>query len=956
MAESMATLDDQRQDMSDLSLFHGPNAGYVLELYERYQQDPQSVDPETRAIFAHWARDADPPALPAAQPEASAGPGAEQPSPLDVTHTVSAARLIRYIRELGHMDARIDPLGGEPPGDPGLRLEVHDVTERDLARLPASIVRGPLAVESNNALEGVQKLREVYSGSIGYETDHIQIFEERAWIREAIEGRSFFYGFDAARKRELLERLTEVEIFERFLHTTFVGQKRFSLEGCDLVVPMLDSIIRNAAASGTREVVIGMAHRGRLNVLAHILGKPYAAILAEFHAANRDKGASPASKGSIGWTGDVKYHLGARRAYKDSGVEQMPITLAPNPSHLEFVNPVVEGRARAAQETRDQPGLPTRDKQASLAIVIHGDAAFPGQGIVAETLNLSQLAGYSVGGTIHIITNNQIGFTTEPKESRSTLYASDLAKGFEMPIVHVNADDVLACIAVARMAHAYREKFGKDFLIDLVGYRRWGHNEGDEPSFTQPLMYERIAQHPTARALWAQKLEAEGVIDDAGAEQLVASLQARLQQARQHAEGQPPGTQGDGVGPRGSTDLAPSAVPAERLIELNEALLARPAGFTPHPRLERQLQRRRDALGEGGAIDWGHAESLAFAAILADGIPIRLTGQDSERGTFSHRHSVLHDVNDDTRYVPLQALPQARASFAVYNSSLSENAVLGFEYGYSMHAQNVLVLWEAQFGDFANGAQVIIDQFIVSGRAKWQQTPSLVLLLPHGYEGQGPEHSSARLERFLQIAAADNIRVANCTTAGQYFHLLRRQAALLEHEPRPLVIMTPKSLLRHPRAAVALADLAEGHFQPVILDLPAAGQAEQVTRLILCSGKVYVDLVGQADAAELEGIAIGRVEELYPFPAADLGRIIGGLPDLHEIVWLQEEPQNMGAWSYIAPRLREIVDRAIPIVYAGRPESASPAEGSLARHTIEQKRIIAEAMQGSVETSVISNQ
>src|SRR5262245_16346333 len=498
----------------DLTLFHGPNAGYVLELYDRYQQDPQSVDAATRAFFEQWT----PPAVEKGATRPPRTPawerGGEGASPLDVMHTVGAARLIRYIRELGHLAARIDPLGSEPPGDPGLRPDVHGVSDDDLRALPAEIVRGPLVEGSANALEAVEKLRQIYSGSIGYETDHIQIFEERAWLRDAIEGRRFF-NFGPKRQRELLERLTEAETFERYLHTTFVGQKRFSLEGCDMLVPMLDSIIRNAAAAGTHEVVIGMAHRGRLNVLAHILGKPYAAILSEFHAANRDAGAAASGKGTVGWIGDVKYHLGARRAYKESGVESMPITLAPNPSHLEFVNPVVEGRARAAQERRDSPGAPSQDPRASLAVLIHGDAAFPGQGIVAETLNLSQLNGYSTGGTIHIITNNQIGFTTNPRDARSTLYASDLAKGFEIPIVHVNADDAEACVAVARMAHEYREQFGKDFLIDLAGYRRWGHNEGDEPAFTQPKMYAFIAEHPTVRKLWAQQLEREGIITTA---------------------------------------------------------------------------------------------------------------------------------------------------------------------------------------------------------------------------------------------------------------------------------------------------------------------------------------------------------------------------------------------------------------------------------------------------------
>ncbi|HEX9371824.1 MAG TPA: 2-oxoglutarate dehydrogenase E1 component [Roseiflexaceae bacterium] len=931
--------------MTDLSLFHGPNAGYVLELYDRYRQDPQSVDPATRAIFERWA-----------PTENGAAPAAGAPPQLDVTRTVGAARLIRYIRELGHLDAHIDPLGGAPPGDLGLHLDIHGVDEAFLASLPASMVRGPLVAESRNALEGIQKLRAAYAGSIGYETAHIHIFEERSWIREAIESRKFFYGFDAPRKRELLERLTEVEVFERFLHTTFVGQKRFSLEGGDMIVPMLDSIIRNAAAVGTHEVVIGMAHRGRLNVLAHILGKPYAQILAEFHAANRDAGASPTGKGSVGWTGDVKYHLGARRAYRESGVESMPITLAPNPSHLEFVNPVVEGRARAAQELRDQRGGPAQHKHHSLPVLIHGDAAFPGQGIVAETLNLSQLAGYSTGGTIHIITNNQIGFTTEPRESRSTLYASDLAKGFEIPIVHVNADDVAACIAVARMAHAYREQFSKDFLIDLVGYRRWGHNEGDEPSFTQPKMYAFIAKQPTVRELWSQQLQREGVVAASEADALVASVTERLQQARKEAESNPHHDEPPPPPPPGIARRTATAMPAERLIELNEALLARPAGFKPNPRLERTLERRRTALEQDNGIDWGHAEALAFASLLADGIPIRLSGQDSERGTFSHRHAVLHDANTGAKYVPLQALPQARASFAVYNSPLSENAVLGFEYGYSAHAPNVLVLWEAQFGDFANGAQVIIDQFIVSARKKWGQTPALVLLLPHGYEGQGPEHSSARLERFLQLAADDNIRVANCTTAAQYFHLLRRQALLLNADPRPLVIMTPKSLLRHPRAGSSLADLAGGRFQRVIDDPSGPERAEEISRLVLCSGKIYIDLLGAPSAGAATGVAVARVEELYSFPADELRAVIAGYPALHEIVWLQEEPKNMGAWSYIEPKLRAIVDPAIPILYVGRPESASPAEGSLARHTIEQNRIIATALQGSVQPSGVRSQ
>lgn len=930
--------------MTNLSLFHGPNAGYVIELYERYQHDPQSVDPATRAIFERWS--------PTDEPPAPASPA----TTTDVTRTVAAARLIRYIRELGHLDAQIDPLGSPPPGDLGLHLDIHGVDEAFLASLPASIVRGPLAAASRNALEGVARLRQAYSGPIGYETDHIHNFAERSWIRQAIESRQFFYGFVSDRRlRELLMRLSEVETFERFLHTNFVGQKRFSLEGCDMLVPMLDSIIRNAAAQGTREVVIGMAHRGRLNVLAHTLGKPYAAILAEFHAANRSDGAAPSGKGSVGWAGDVKYHLGAQRSYRESGIESMPITLAPNPSHLEFVNPVVEGRARAAQEQRDQPGAPVQSDTAALAILIHGDAAFPGQGVVAETLNMSQLKGYRTGGSIHIITNNQIGFTTDPHDSRSTLYASDLAKGFEIPIVHVNADDVEACIAVARMAHAYREQFGKDFVIDLVGYRRWGHNEGDEPAFTQPTMYASIANHPTVRQRWAERLLAEGRIAAGEAEQMVATIEAALQQARRAAETMPHEDRRPKPAPPGLARRTPTAVPAEQLLALNTALLNRPAGFTPNSRLERTLDRRRSAFDLANGIDWGHAEALAFASILADGVPIRITGQDSERGTFSHRHAVLHDAATGQAYTPLQALPQARASFAIYNSPLSEAAVLGFEYGYSSHAPNTLVLWEAQFGDFANGAQVILDQFIVSGRAKWGQLPALVLLLPHGYEGQGPEHSSARLERYLQLAADENIRVANLSSAGQYFHLLRRQAALLTSDPRPLIIMAPKSMLRHPRAASSLSDLAAGQFQRVIDDPTGPARAAQINRLVLCSGKVYIDLIGSPAAGTTPAVAVARLEEFYSFPEAELRALIGGYPQLHEVIWLQEEPRNMGAWAYVAPRLRTLLPPELPLLYAGRDEAATPAEGSLAEHAIEQARIIALALHGQLQPSIGSS-
>lgn len=932
--------------MSDLSLFHGLNAGYVLELYERFRDDPQSVDAASQAFFAQFSPDeianASAPGSPA--PPATVAPPAPTSTPADVAHTVGAARYIRYIREMGHLKAQIDPLGTPPPGDPGLDPANHQVDDTLLESLPANIVRGPLVANSRNAKEAVEKLLGAYAGSIGYETDHLHNFEERSWVREAIESHQFWYGFDNHRRQDLLNRLTEVETFETYLHSTFQGQKRFSLEGCDMLVPMLDSITRNAALAGTAEIVIGMAHRGRLNVLAHTLGKPYSAILAEFlHMASRGEDTSAAGKGTVGWAGDVKYHLGAQRAYRDAGIEAMPITLAPNPSHLEFVNPVVQGRARAAQEQRNLRGAAAQNEKGSLAILIHGDAAFPGQGVVAETLNMSRLPGYRTGGTIHIITNNQIGFTTEPSDSRSTLYASDLAKGFEIPIVHVNADDVEACIAAARMAHGYRAKFGKDFVIDLVGYRRWGHNEGDPPAFTQPMLYATIKQHPTVRQLYAEKLEAEGVIAAGEADRLIAGIIETLQAARKDAEVAPHEDRRPKPAEPGITRRAQTAVPEETLRALNAAMFSYPGDFAVDRALERQLDRRRTAFDQDGAIEWAHAETLAFASILADGIPVRLSGQDSERGTFVQRHLVLHDANTGETYTPLQTLPQVNASFSVYNSPLSEAGVLGFEYGYSSHAPGVLVVWEAQFGDFGNGAQVIIDQFIASGRVKWGQFPALVLLLPHGYEGQGPEHSSARIERYLQLAADDNIRVANCTTAAQYFHLLRRQAAVLISDPRPLIVMTPKSLLRHPRAGSSLRDLTEGHFQRVIDDPTAAGRVLDVTRLVLCSGKVYIDLSGSQDSQTATHVAVARVEELYSFPANELRDVIGRYPALCEIAWVQEEPRNMGAWSYMEPRLRELLPASVALRYIGRAESATPAEGSLAEHAFEQARIVKQA-------------
>ncbi|MGZ3667270.1 MAG: 2-oxoglutarate dehydrogenase E1 component, partial [Ktedonobacterales bacterium] len=841
-----------------------------------------------------------------------------------------------------------DPLGSQPPGDPMLDAATHGLTDAGLAALPATIVWPDADANAGTCLDAIQQLRAIYSGAIGYEFDHVQDFDERAWLHQAVESGAYQPKLTDDDRRDLLRRLSEVEGFERFLHSTFQGQKRFSIEGIDMLVPMLDEAIHEATETGTNEVLIGMAHRGRLNVLAHILGKPYAKIFSEFHTApNKELVPSEGSAGiNYGWTGDVKYHLGARKLMRNGEAARVQLTLAHNPSHLEFVNPVIEGFTRAAQEDRATPGEPRQDADRALALVIHGDAAFPGEGVVAETLNLSRLPGYQTGGTLHIIANNQIGFTTVAHDGRSTLYASDLAKGFEIPIFHVNADDPEACLTVVGIAEAYRTRFHKDALIDLVGYRRWGHNEGDEPAFTQPVLYASIAAHPTVRALYADRLISGGIVTPSDVEELQREVQARLRSAQEAL------MSGHVVEPEPAPlhEAPPlttytTAVAADSLRTLNDALLARPDGFSAHPRLERLLQRRRESIEKPSGIDWGHAETLAFASILADGTPIRLTGQDAERGTFSQRHLVLHDATTGARYVPLQALPQARASFAVYNSPLSEAAVLGFEYGYSVHAPEALVLWEAQFGDFANAGQVLIDQFIAAARAKWRQHPSLVLLLPHGYEGQGPEHSSGRIERYLQLAAEDNLRVANVTSAAQYFHLLRVQAATLGQAPRPLVIMTPKSLLRQPLAASSLTDLASGGFAPVLDDAAVADKRDTVRRLVLSSGKVAIDLAAAraAQPEQAQAVAIGRVEQLYPFPEEQVARVIAAYPHLREIVWLQEEPRNMGAWSYVAPRLTALLPPHLTLGYIGRPERASTAEGSADVHSTEQARIVAEA-------------
>ena len=863
---------------------------------------------------------------------------------------VGASKHVRHIRDFGHRAAHLDPLGSEPPGDPTLDPKFYRITDEDLETLPTLIIGGPIAERTANAKEAVAELRRVYCKTTGYDFGHVHEAEERFWLRDAVESERFAGVMEPEDAKRLLKRLTRVDTFEKFLHKSFLGQKRFSVEGNDLVVPMLNELARTAASAGTPEMVLGMAHRGRLNVLAHVLDKSYSKIFNEFQQPEKGEASSAASRAGDAWVGDVKYHLGIQGYHlaEEEADERVLVNLAPNPSHLEHVNPVVEGMARAAQEKRNAAGAPVRDEEASLPVILHGDAAFPGEGVSAETLNLSRLPGYRTGGTIHIITNNQIGFTTERRDARSTTYASDLAKGFEIPVVHVNADDPEACLAATRMAWAYREKFHKDFMIDLIGYRRFGHNEGDEPAYTQPVMYEKIRQHPPVRELWAKELEKRGVVTAEEAEGFVEEIQSRMEEIRKKPKEESNGDD-DLETDQPYTPLAKipdTSLPAEKLLELNAALLERPEGFTPNNKLERMFEKTRGSLGESGdeKIDWAHAEALAFASILEEGTPIRLTGQDSERGTFSQRHLVLHDTETGEDFVPMQNIPQASASFAVYNSPLSETAVLGFEYGYTMNASDALVLWEAQYGDFANVGQPMIDQFIVSGQAKWGESSGLVMLLPHGYEGQGPEHSSARLERFLQLAAMANIRVANVTTAAQYFHLLRAQA-MLKDNLRPLILMSPKSLLRNPMAASGLKDFSEDRFHTVFDDAEARERAGEIERLILCSGKFYTELVGSESREEDGNTAIARIELLYPWPDESIREIVDGYPNLREVLWVQEEPANMGAWSFVQPRLEELLGGELPVRYVGKPGRPSPAQGSARFHKEEHAEIVRAAFE-----------
>ncbi|HSM05210.1 MAG TPA: 2-oxoglutarate dehydrogenase E1 component [Longimicrobiales bacterium] len=945
--------------MSD-PIFDQQNAAYVQMLYEEYARNPESVPEVWRDFFGRGPDDAraaglllpegleangGPPVPAAAPPVSTSAAATHEPAAAPESDAEAqrlrallpavarAASFVQAYRDHGHAMAQIDPLGSSPPGHPQLDPGFFGTSMEELEQVPASVVMDGARADESVA-DALRRLQKSYVGYIGFEFEHIEDPARVRWLWAQVESGFHTAPLEADTKRWLLERLSEVEGLEQFLHRAYLGQKRFSVEGTDMMVPMLDVAIREAAARGGRRVVLGMAHRGRLNVLAHILQVPYEALLAEF------EGVKLPSAFQVPGSGDVKYHHGAEAQYSLNDGDPVQVTLAPNPSHLEFVDPVVMGMARAWQFDGNGTGE-SADPDVVVPILIHGDAAFAAEGVVAESLNMSRLTGYAVGGTVHIIANNQIGFTTDPEEGRSTRYASDLAKGFDIPVLHVNGDRPEACIAAVRLAMAYREEYHDDVVIDLVGYRRHGHNEGDEPAYTQPELYSRIHDHPTVRTQWADRLAEDGVVTREEADAIQERVLERFRAAQDTVKsGEAPKLFEER--PKAPDLVVPdhTGVDLETLRRVNDASVSVPEGFTIHPKLARQLSKRTEAFDESSTLDWAHGEALAFGSLLLEDYAVRLSGQDAKRGTFSQRHLVLHDVETGATVTPLASLGGGRLE--VFNSPLTETAVMGFEYGYSVATQRDLVLWEGQFGDFVNVAQVVIDQFIAAGREKWGQFSNLTLLLPHGMEGQGPEHSSARLERFLQLCAEGNMRVTYPTTPAQYFHLLRRQAH--SSPERPLIVMTPKSLLRLPAAASTVAELTEGTFRPVVEDPGATERRDEVKRLVLCSGKVYYDLQGLDRRNDAADTAVARLEELYPFPKDQLAELLSAYPALEEVVWAQEEPRNMGGLTYVGPRLRAVVPRHIPLRQVSRPDRASPAEGSAKDHVREQARIVHEAL------------
>ncbi|WP_085993456.1 2-oxoglutarate dehydrogenase E1 component [Oceanobacillus senegalensis] len=920
----------------------GPNLGYLLEQYDLYSNNPESVDTSLKELFDQWG-----------EPEHSDYKGdirdnvSISPNVLinKMRKLVSAITLAENIRTYGHQEADIYPLEKQSLNKL-LDISSYHLSEQDLKEIPAEFIC-KANKDLSDGLSAIKYLKEIYTSTVGFEVQHMQQ-EEKEWLIEKIESGFCLGGITEDKKIELLQSLFAAEGFEQFLGKMYVGQKRFSVEGLESLVPAMNEIARLSAEDNLDDVIISMAHRGRLNVLTHVLEKPYEAMFSQFQHSNWEN-SDPSLEITEGATGDVKYHLGAVKK-KEFGNKEVTVTLANNPSHLEIAGTVAEGYTRAAQEERSEKGYPKQDVSKALAVLVHGDAAFTGQGVVTEMLNFANTKAYGTGGTIHVIANNCIGFTTVPEDDRSTKNPSDIVKGYNVPIIHVNADDPEACLKAVKFAFLYRQTFHKDVLINLIGYRRLGHNEMDEPRTTSPLIYQNVDQHPTITALYKERLLSEGSIPEDKINEVKENVQNKFKQAYQNInqEKEPLRTMEERHSLY-SSELpeVDTSVDKDILTKINNELLEWPEGFNVFGKLKKILNRRKDAFEKHKKIDWGHSETLAFASILKDGTPIRLTGQDSERGTFSHRNIVLSDEKTGEKYSPLHKLSSANGSFAIHNSTLSEAAVLGFEYGYDVYSKETLVLWEAQFGDFANGAQVIFDQFVSSGREKWGQKSGLVMLLPHGYEGQGPEHSSARLERFLQLAGENNWTVANLSTSGNYFHILRRQAALLQtDEVRPLVIMSPKSLLRNATAGVYLEELTNGEFKPIMEEPNLVNNPDNVKRVVFSTGRLAIELSEKVaeDRESYDWLDIVRIEELYPFPKEQISRVLDKFKNLEEVVWTQEEPQNMGAWTYISSKLQELVSSDIKVTYNGRPDMASPSEGDPLVHKEEQNRIITNAI------------
>ncbi|MBL8706587.1 MAG: 2-oxoglutarate dehydrogenase E1 component [Rhodospirillales bacterium] len=958
--------------LDPISFLNGNNAVFVSELYARYLDNPNAVDGSWRGFFEDmhddvrevlrdmrgpsWApRDGrvigngmldagyapsngHGPVVPpvSAAPVGVASGERVRQATLD---SIRALMLIRAYRVRGHLAANLDPLGLEPPkAHPELDPRTYGFSDADMER--EIYINYVLGVESARLKDILKILRDTYCGSIGVEFMHSSEPDQKAWIQERVEAIRNHTDFTVKGKRAILERLTAAEVFEQFLDKKYTGTKRFGLDGGESLIPALEQILKRGGQLGLREVVLGMPHRGRLNVLANFMGKPFSAIFSEFqgNAANPE---------DVQGSGDVKYHLGTSADREFDG-NTVHLSLTANPSHLEAVNPVVLGKVRAKQR---QLGDTEREKV--MGLLLHGDAAFAGQGLVAESLELSELKGYRTGGTLHVVVNNQIGFTTTPAHSRSSPYCSDVAKAIQAPILHVNGDDPEAVVHVARMAIEFRQKFKKDVVVDMFCYRRYGHNESDEPAFTQPLMYKKIAAQPTTRKIYGEKLTREGVLQPGEADQMVKDFEKKLEQAHEAAASFKPNKadwlEGKWAGlgaAHGDDRRGETSADINFLKEVGYKLTEVPAGFHLNRKIQRQLDAKRKVFDAGEGVDWATAEALAFGTLLCEGVPVRLSGQDCGRGTFSHRHAVLVDQENEEKFIPLNAIRYGQAPFEVIDSPLAEASVLGFEYGVSLAEPHMLVLWEAQFGDFANGAQVIIDQFISSGESKWLRMSGLVMLLPHGYEGQGPEHSSAKLERYLQLCAEDNMQVVNVTTPANYFHLLRRQVR--RDFRKPLIVMSPKSLLRHKLATSKVAEMGPGtSFHRVLWDDAPPKKDKDVRRVVLCSGKVYYDLFEERQKRGLDDVYLMRLEQLYPFPTQALGKELERFKSA-DIVWCQEEPKNMGAWSFVAPMIEDTLNaihaRQTRPIYCGRAASASPATGLHRRHVEEQAKLVGDAL------------